>query len=261
MRAGTRSPCGWPFHSNRAVVSIHRSSPYLRPRRPSYHLTEAACQSSLSGLFLVCAIFGPLDRRERLPMNTDQSKELPTLEARPHSILGTERPAAERDRGYPRFRLHSCTVFVRSMDRALRFYLDQLGFRLVGETDTESGRWRAIAPPDGTAVLVLIEPEPDSEEYQLIGQSRRVIFVAEDVAVNFQAWSNRRVRFHQPPQPAAWGGLQTRFEDPDGNSFVLVGYDAATREFEAQRRAAQELDIAKQVQSRLFPQRMPRLKH
>jgi serine phosphatase RsbU (regulator of sigma subunit) len=38
---------------------------------------------------------------------------------------------------------------------------------------------------------------------------------------------------------------------------VLVGYDAATREFEAQRRAAQELDIAKQVQSRLFPQRLP----
>ena len=51
----------------------------------------------------------------------------------------------------------------------------------------------------------------------------------------------------------------TRFEDADGNSFALVGYDAATREFEAQRRAAQELEIAKQVQARLFPQMLPHL--
>jgi serine phosphatase RsbU (regulator of sigma subunit) len=39
-----------------------------------------------------------------------------------------------------------------------------------------------------------------------------------------------------------------------------VGYDAATREFEAQRRAAQELEIAKEVQARLFPQILPSLR-
>ena len=53
--------------------------------------------------------------------------------------------------------------------------------------------------------------------------------------------------------------METSFEDPDGNSLALVGYDAATREFEAQRRAAQELEIAKQVQARLFPQTVPPL--
>jgi len=145
------------------------------------------------------------------------------------------------------------------MNRAQRFYLDQLGFRLVGETHIEIGRWTAVAPPDGTALLVLVEPEPDSEEYHLIGHSRHVIFVAEDVAANFEEWSKRGIRFRQPPEAATWGGMQTGFEDPDGNSFALVGYDAATREFEAQRRAAQELDIAKQVQSRLFPQKLPAL--
>jgi serine phosphatase RsbU (regulator of sigma subunit) len=56
--------------------------------------------------------------------------------------------------------------------------------------------------------------------------------------------------------------------DVDGNSFELVGFDEVNREVEAQRqrlaekqeserRAAQELEIAKQVQFRLFPQKLP----
>jgi serine phosphatase RsbU (regulator of sigma subunit) len=59
-----------------------------------------------------------------------------------------------------------------------------------------------------------------------------------------------------------------RFVDPDGNSFALAGFDRTTRELdqrrrvyaerlEDERRAAQELEIAKQVQMRLFPQRQP----
>jgi serine phosphatase RsbU (regulator of sigma subunit) len=53
--------------------------------------------------------------------------------------------------------------------------------------------------------------------------------------------------------------MVTTFEDPDGNSLALVGYDAATREFETERHATQELEIAKQVQARLFPQMLPAL--
>jgi serine phosphatase RsbU (regulator of sigma subunit) len=60
----------------------------------------------------------------------------------------------------------------------------------------------------------------------------------------------------------------TRFEDIDGNSFTLVSIDEMTRtiqaqrrateeKLEAERRAAQELEIAKQVQARLFPQTQP----
>jgi serine phosphatase RsbU (regulator of sigma subunit) len=59
-----------------------------------------------------------------------------------------------------------------------------------------------------------------------------------------------------------------RFEDPDGNPFMLVGFDEMTQAIEArrravaeyeegQRRARQELEIAQQVQARLFPQRLP----
>jgi serine phosphatase RsbU (regulator of sigma subunit) len=63
----------------------------------------------------------------------------------------------------------------------------------------------------------------------------------------------------------------TRFKDLDGNSFSLVSFDEITHAIEAERRAsaeraeaerrvAQELEIAKQVQSRLFPQDQPPLR-
>src|SRR6266704_1830073 len=72
-------------------------------------------------------------------------------------------------------------------------------------------------------------------------------------------------------QDQIWGGVFTHFKDPDGNSFALVGFDEVTREIEAQRRtiaekleaerrAAQELEIARQVQARLFPQTLPSVK-
>src|SRR5208282_2001871 len=57
---------------------------------------------------------------------------------------------------------------------------------------------------------------------------------------------------------------------PDGNTFALVSLDEESRAVEAQRRAtaakleserraAQEMEIAKQVQTRLFPQTLPLL--
>jgi serine phosphatase RsbU (regulator of sigma subunit) len=78
----------------------------------------------------------------------------------------------------------------------------------------------------------------------------------------------RRVRRQSEEESPVWGGVFTRFKDLDGNSFALVGFDFITREIEAERRrnlekleaerrATQELEIAKQVQARLFPQMLP----
>jgi serine phosphatase RsbU (regulator of sigma subunit)/predicted enzyme related to lactoylglutathione lyase len=68
-----------------------------------------------------------------------------------------------------------------------------------------------------------------------------------------------------------WGGVFAHFKDVDGNSFALVSFDelthalegqrrAAAEKLEAERRVAQELEIAKQVQARLFPQAQPLLR-
>jgi serine phosphatase RsbU (regulator of sigma subunit) len=142
-------------------------------------------------------------------------------------------------------------------------------------------------------VLSLVTPKPDSKECALIGRSTQVVFVTEDVLAKFEEWRKRGVRFqytprlkrikYERPAPGAtdqsrspgeqapiWGGVFTHFKDPDGNSFALVSLDEESRAVEAQRhaaaakleserRAAQELEIAKQVQTRLFPQTLPPL--
>ena len=176
------------------------------------------------------------------------------------------------DRQDPYLRVLCTNIYIRDWDRSLRFYVDQLGFGLVVDKSYESGdRWIAVAPPDGSTILALSAPKAKTKEYKRIGQSKEVVFVTEDVVTKFHEWTGRGVHFHHPPQTTLWGGVFTRFDDPDGNSFSLVGGDDFVREIETQRRAAeerleaerriaQELEIAKQVQARLFPQTTPTVK-
>jgi catechol 2,3-dioxygenase-like lactoylglutathione lyase family enzyme len=124
------------------------------------------------------------------------------------------------DRRDPCVRFQQVTIYVRDQDRSLKFYLDQLGFSLAYEARFETGdHWVAAAPPDGTAILALVIPQPDSDEYKLIGGHSQVVFLTEDINAQFHYWSNRGVHFHRPPQIPTWGGMFTSFEDVDGNSF------------------------------------------
>lgn len=186
-------------------------------------------------------------------------------------------------------RIHCVKVFVRDQEQSLRFYLDQLGFRLVADTVLQSGeRWLAVAPPDGETVLMLVAPEAGSKLCDLIGRPTDIVFVTDDVLARYREWSQRGVKFLATPKlrrvktavgPSAapggeapvWGGVFTRFKDLDGNSFSLVSFDEVTHAIEAERRAsaeraeaerriAQELEIAKQVQAQLFPQELPPLR-
>jgi serine phosphatase RsbU (regulator of sigma subunit)/predicted enzyme related to lactoylglutathione lyase len=168
-------------------------------------------------------------------------------------------------------RLGTVTVFVRDQERSLRFYLDQLGFELTTDSQLSSGdRWLAVAPPDGTAILALVSPKPGSEESKLIGRPTQVIFLTEDVRGKHQEWSQRGVTFLRPPQMESPGVMCASFQDPDGNSFTLMSDESVVREveqqrrahlerFESERRTAQELENAREVQARLFPQTRPEI--
>jgi serine phosphatase RsbU (regulator of sigma subunit)/predicted enzyme related to lactoylglutathione lyase len=194
------------------------------------------------------------------------------------SSRGTDRPS-------PYLSIYFVNIYVHDQERSLRFYVDQLGFELAFDARLQADRrWVAVAPPDGSTVLLLIQPKLDSSEYKLIGRATQVVLVTEDVTKTYREWRNRGVKFGLTPRlrrvkyerPAsvaeggtpAWGGVFTRFEDVDGNSFTLVSIDemsrsiqaqrqAAAEKLEAERRAAQELEFAKEVQARLFPQSQP----
>ena len=97
--------------------------------------------------------------------------------------------------------IHAVRVYVRDVDRSLGFYVDKLGFRLVVDTELQSGeRWVAVSPPDGTAILALIAPPAKSAEHKLIGRASQVVLITADVAGRFQEWSRKGVRFTSTPR-------------------------------------------------------------
>src|SRR5215471_15043551 len=148
------------------------------------------------------------------------------------------------DRPAPHLRVLTVNIFVRDQDRSVKFYVEQLGFKLVFDAYNQNGvRSCAVSPPDGGVVFTLIAPDPESPDARLIGQRTHVVLVTDDVSAKFREWRKRGVRFRYTPrlrrltyrtnsanEPApdsgpVWGGVHTRFEDIDGNSFALVSFD------------------------------------
>jgi len=170
----------------------------------------------------------------------------------------------------PHLRILFITIYVRDLERSIRFYVDQLGFNLVFDSPVGDGRFVVVGPPDGSAVLCFAPVRPDSDEYHSIRRTAPIVFLTENVVARYNEWRARGVAFVEPPYNPVWGGLYASLEDPDGNSLKLVESDDLTHELDEQRRtlaekaeqerrSAQELDFAKQVQARLFPQSLPEL--
>jgi phosphoserine phosphatase RsbU/P len=202
--------------------------------------------------------------------------------AHPEGVLAPLAAVLRAALSQPFLRLNFVTLWVRDQERSRRFFVEQLAFEVIVDVSTpEGGRWIVVAPPaagwlPGTAAagqpgIALVVPTDGSAGHQRIGQSTGLSFLTEDVRSLFEEWSRRGVRFPLPPMEPAWGSGQARyadFEDVDGNSFAVIEFDAATRALEAERRAqaakleaerqaAREMAIAKQVQTHLFPQRRP----
>jgi len=200
----------------------------------------------------------------------------------PEGVLAPVAAALRAALLQPFLRLEFVTLWVRDQERTRRFFVEKLAFEAIVDAPTpEGGRWIIVAPPaagwlPGTAGagfpgIALCVPPERSAEQQRIGQPTGVGFLTEDVGSLFEEWSRRGVRFPLPPMKPSWGSGQARyavFEDVDGNSFSLIEIDEATLALEAERRAqaakleaerqaAREMAIAKQVQTRLFPQHQP----
>jgi serine phosphatase RsbU (regulator of sigma subunit)/catechol 2,3-dioxygenase-like lactoylglutathione lyase family enzyme len=200
----------------------------------------------------------------------------------PGGVLGPDAAALRAALLQPFLRLNFVTLWVRNQDRSRRFFVEKLGFEVIVDVQTPEGsRWVVVAPTaigwlPGTANaglpgIALVVPPEGSAEHQRIGQSTGFSFLTEDVRSVFEGWSRCGVCFPLLPMAPSWGSGQARyavFEDLDGNRFSLIEFDEATRALEAERRAqaarleaerqaAHDLAIAKQVQTRLFPQHQP----
>ena len=107
---------------------------------------------------------------------------------------------------------------VTDQQRALEFYTNALGFRVVTDQPfDDKQRWIELGIGRSSSGLTLFTPEGHENR---IGTFTGISFVADDVKATFREMSAKGVTFIQEPQEADWGTAAV-FADPDGNQFVL----------------------------------------
>ncbi len=120
--------------------------------------------------------------------------------------------------------LATVTLVVPSYDAGISFYVDQLGFHLVEDTDLGGGkRWVVVGPEDG-ANLLLAEAANDSQLAAIGNQTggRVGFFLETDDFVDTHArFVAAGVTFHEEPRHEPYGTVAV-FSDPFGNRWDLL---------------------------------------
>jgi predicted enzyme related to lactoylglutathione lyase len=107
---------------------------------------------------------------------------------------------------------------VSDQDRALEFYTQKLGFRIVTDQPFDgTQRWIELGVGRSVTGIALFTPQGHESR---IGTFSSISFVAEDVVATWRDLSSRGVTFIKEPAKADWG-TSAIFCDPDGNQFVL----------------------------------------
>lgn len=116
---------------------------------------------------------------------------------------------------------HASTVGINvaDQDRAVDFYVNTLGFRLLQDTPMgdDGSRWIEVAPEGAQTPLVLYSP-PGQEDR--IGTFSNVVFACDDIQTTHGELAARGVEFTAMPTEQPWG-MWAQFKDPDGNEFGL----------------------------------------
>ena len=118
-------------------------------------------------------------------------------------------------------RMRFVSIFISNEDQAIDFYEGKLGFKLLVDQKTPfGGRFLMFQPPGGGTKLVMTPPMPGQPGEA--GSARNIAFeVDENVEALYEQLKAKGVEFLQPPAKSFWGGVEARFVDPDGNSFLL----------------------------------------
>ena len=110
------------------------------------------------------------------------------------------------------------SVPTRDQDRALAFYTEKLGFRLI--TDQPFGpnsRWIELGIANDDTRFVLFTPPGEEER---VGGQFSGALACDDVEATYRQLSDRGVEFEAPPARQPWGVFAVMI-DSEGNRFVL----------------------------------------
>ena len=107
---------------------------------------------------------------------------------------------------------------VKDQDRALRFYTEKLGFRILTDQQfSEKQRWIELSIPGAETGLALFTPEGHEDR---IGTFINTSWEVDNVEKTYEELAARGVEFAGPPQKQPWG-TSAVLKDSEGNQIVL----------------------------------------
>jgi predicted enzyme related to lactoylglutathione lyase len=108
---------------------------------------------------------------------------------------------------------------VGDQDRALEFYTQKLGFRILTDQQfTPSQRWIELSIPGADTGIALFTPEGHENR---IGTFVNTSWEVENVEKAYEALQAKGVEFPAPPVKQPWG-TSVIMKDSEGNSIVLA---------------------------------------
>lgn len=107
---------------------------------------------------------------------------------------------------------------VREQDRALRFYTEKLGFRVLTDQEfSPTQRWIELSIPGADTGVVLFTPEGHEDR---IGTFIHTSWEVDNVEKTYSELVAKGVEFAGPPQKQPWGSFM-KMKDSEGNQIVL----------------------------------------
>lgn len=108
---------------------------------------------------------------------------------------------------------------VADQDRALQFYTEKLGFRILTDQQfSERQRWIELSIPGAETGITLFTPEGHEDR---VGTFVNTSWEVDDIDKTYAELQAKGVEFSGPPQKQHWGSF-LMMKDSEGNQIVLA---------------------------------------
>ena len=108
---------------------------------------------------------------------------------------------------------------VRDQDRALSFYTEKLGFRVLTDQQfSETQRWIELSIPGAETGIVLFTPDGQQDR---IGTFVNSSWEVDNIDKTYSELQGKGVEFASPPEKQPWGTF-LKMKDSEGNQIVLA---------------------------------------
>lgn len=129
-------------------------------------------------------------------------------------------------------RMTHASLFVLDQDRALDFYTNKLGFKLLKDVPMGKGeRWITVCPPEQPDLEIILSPVTrgmfSSETAQVLkelvekGTFGMAVFTCRDIFATYEELKAKGVEFTKAPKKEFYG-TEAIFKDDSGNWFSLA---------------------------------------